>query len=292
MRITHRKPFAALVWKLNWLYLPSLTILVINMFLYSFWFDKPYHVTTRSAKRGSMDLVKPHYWALTELGVVLGYFPAALLAGLMRCIYVLCVALLGVLRVDASLLPAGLQTFDSPYTCFAAYALRLNKANSPLLVVAVDMLRAGVVRHHSEDTPIPAVEPSSAQASSSSATVAGSPDSAAARRRRVRNRLHLALMLSLFPMLIPLRKHYLEGKRARAESRNKAADEPDKKSSFGARLTRVWVRTPAPADVNTQAATEQAVPQQAAHDAAAATKPDEPSKTTGAAQDHTTVARI
>ncbi len=276
----HRAPFAALVWKFNWLYLPSLTILVINMLLYWVWFDKGYHVTTRGTKRGSMDLVKPHYWALTELGVVLGYFPAALLAGLMRCIYVLCVALLGVLRVDSSLLPSGLQTFDSPYMCFAAYALRLNKADSPLVVVAVDMLRAGVVRHHREDAPIPAVDPSNATAEGSL--------NAAARRLRVRNRLHLVLTLSLFPTLIPLRKHYLDTKRVRAES-NKAAQEQAEKSS--SRL-RGWVRTPAPADVNTQAATEKTAPQQAAHDATAATKPEEPNQTTGATQDHTTVAQI
>ncbi len=66
---------------------------------------------------------------------MLGNF--TLLAGLMRVIYVMCVALLGVRRVDTSLLPAAC---DSPYYCFAAFALRLDKANSPLLLAAVDML--------------------------------------------------------------------------------------------------------------------------------------------------------
>ncbi len=279
---TRRKPFAALVWKLNFLYLPSLTILCINLILFSFWFDKPYHVTTIGAKRASMDLVKPHYWALTELGLVMGYFPAALLAGLMRVIYVMCVALLGVLRVDTSLLPTGLQSFDSPYYCFAAYALRLNKASAPLLLTAVDMLRTGVVRRTEDATS--AVEPGTA--SSSQAPTAA--ESAAVRRRRVRNRLHLALTLGLFPMLIPLRKHHLEAKRARAESRSKAAEEVVKekqKHSMSARFARAWAhKTPASADGSSQAP-----PQQAAHDAAAATKPDELHKAT--AQDHT-VAQI
>jgi len=108
------------------------------------------------------------------MGFMVAYIPNYLLSAFMRCLYVLCFSLLGVLRVDYTQLPFGVHTFDTTYITFIAICLRYVEFNSPLYIVAADMLSTS--------------------------------ERMCPRKARVRNRFWLALFLTKYPQLQRYRK--------------------------------------------------------------------------------------
>mmetsp|Transcript_44373 Transcript_44373/g.71056 ORF Transcript_44373/g.71056 Transcript_44373/m.71056 type:complete len:707 (+) Transcript_44373:99-2219(+) len=147
-------PFSQLVWKLNWLWLPAIVSLVLKYSLRFFLYNRFHQFTIPKNKPEQLEdgqhpgemtsytLVKPCLWAPFELGNMLTHIPASGMTALMRCVFVLLVAILGVLRLDISLLPTGAHIMDSPYVAFAALMLRCFQTNNPLTVVAADMFLA------------------------------------------------------------------------------------------------------------------------------------------------------
>ncbi|CAK8990936.1 Hypothetical protein SCF082_LOCUS2443 [Durusdinium trenchii] len=174
-------PFWDFVWSLNWLWLPSIILMLFNQCLNRALFERNFLSRSFGANKSSSTLVRPHAWSFVEMQFSVAYIPAYAWAAFMRCIYVLLVALLGLMRVDTTLMPSGAHTFDSPYLLFMSLLLRSEPSSNPLILVAVEVFRSHLCSDVLETT-TPGL-------------------------RRARNRFWLALTLHRFPALRRFRVH-------------------------------------------------------------------------------------
>jgi hypothetical protein len=101
-------------------------------------------------------LCAPRAYDFVALLMIIIQLPVQAMASLYRVIYLFAWGMLSLFRIDLSMMPRGLEGFDSGYTGFAAVLMMNERQNSPCLLTFLScMVEKTPMRNH----PMPTKEP-------------------------------------------------------------------------------------------------------------------------------------
>jgi len=125
------------VWDFAW---PWLTTYLVT-YCFSTYFIRDYvflHMLTDETHPNAIAM--PRLFDFASLCMILIQFPNQVAASLYRVIYLLCFGIMSLFRVDLSMMPRGMETFDSGFIAFAQVSLLNERQNNPVVLVFLNSI--------------------------------------------------------------------------------------------------------------------------------------------------------